>query len=295
MVITGTGTDQVLYRVACRRATKLINASRRAHLASLVESSDTNLRQLWTTVNGLLHPPLPATDFPPDWSQSVADFFMAKVTNIKQQAAALTSQLTSDPLPSSVPVDTQLNTLSPVTAEEVRRLLSKTADKSSALDVIPTWLLKRHSDTLSQLIAELANISFKTGTFQTEFKFALVTPILKKPSFSTDNTGSYHPISNLNSISKILEMLVLARITSHISRSACENVDSCQSAYVPRRSTETSLLRAVHALNDRSRPHSSSALTSRPHSIALITRFFCVDWKPTSGWEAARCRGSTHF
>jgi len=95
---------------------------------------------LWTTVNGLLHTSPPATDFPPDWSQSLADFFMAKVTNIKQQAAAGASQLTSDPLPYSVPVDTQLNKLFPVTAEEVARLLSKTADKSSALDVIPSCL-----------------------------------------------------------------------------------------------------------------------------------------------------------
>jgi len=85
MVITGTRNDQVLYRVTCRRATNLINASRTAHLASLVESSDTNHRQLWTTVNGLLHPSPPATDFPPDCYQSVADFFMVKFTNINNR------------------------------------------------------------------------------------------------------------------------------------------------------------------------------------------------------------------
>jgi len=77
----------------------------------------------------------------------------------------------------------------------------------------------------------------------------------------------------LNSISKILYRLVLARIASHLSRSACENVDSHQSAYVPRRSKETSLLRVfddLHALNDRG----SAALLI---SLDLSAAFDCID------------------
>ena len=273
MATTGSKSDQVQYRIACRRATRLVNTSRTAHLASLVENSENNLRQLWTTVNRLLHPPPHATEFPSDWSQTVADFFVSKVSTIKQQAAALAPQLTPDMSPPPAPVNTQLNELTLVTADEVAHILAKTADKSSALDVIPTWLLKKLSATLSPLIAELANISFKTGSFPTEFKSAQVTPILKKASLPTDDPASYRPISNLNSISKILEKLFLARISSHLCRNASNNVDSHQSAYMPRRSTETSLLRVfddLHALNDQG---SASLIIS----LDLSAAFDCID------------------
>jgi len=74
----------------------------------------------------------------------------------------------------------QLADLRLVLSDEVTRILARTAYKSSAQDVIPTWLLKKLTGTMSPLITELVNISFKAGVFPTEFKTAQVTPILKK-------------------------------------------------------------------------------------------------------------------
>jgi len=152
------------------------------------------------------------------------------------------------------------------------------ADKSSTQDVIPTWLLKKLTCTISPLISELANISFKPRVFPMEFKTAQVTPILKKVGLPTDDPASYRPISNLNSISKILEKLALARITSHLKQPKYVNVDSHQSAYVNGRSTETSLLRLhddLHRMNDRG---SAALLVSLDLSAAfdcqiLLDRF----------------------
>jgi len=155
---------------------------------------------------------------------------------------------------SNAPVNTQLEEFSPVTTDETRLLLARMAGKSSSLDVIPTWLLKKLTNSISPLIAELANITFKTGVFPAEFKTAQVTPILKKACLPTDDPASYCPISNLNTISKILERLLLSRVSSHLSCTDYGNVDSRQSAYVPGRSAETSLLRVfddLHELNDQ--------------------------------------------
>jgi len=108
MVRTGTKVDQVLYRVTCCRATRLRNASRTVHMATLVENSEKSLRQIWKTVNGLLHPPPVVAESPLDWSQVLADYFIAKVSNIRQRAATLASQLAPDAPSSNAPVNTRL-------------------------------------------------------------------------------------------------------------------------------------------------------------------------------------------
>ena len=48
---------------------------------------------------------------------------------------------------------------------------------------------------------------------------AQVTPLLKKDGMDPESVSSYRPISNLNTISKILEKLFMARLKPHISRS----------------------------------------------------------------------------
>ena len=71
----------------------------------------------------------------------------------------------------------------------------------------------------------------------------MVNPLLKKPSLSPDDMTNYHPISNLNFISKILERIVAKRIHAHMVSSSLYL--PFQSAYRKYHSTETALL-AVH-------------------------------------------------
>jgi len=138
-----------------------------------------------------------------------------------------------------------------------------------------TWLLKTLTNSLSPLIAELANITFKTGVFPTEFKTAQVTLILKKKAgLPINSPASYPPpISNLNAISTILERLKLACISSHLSGFDDGGVDSRQSAYVPGRSTETSLLRVFDDLHEPNEWSSATILISLDFTVA----FDCID------------------
>ena len=88
--------------------------------------------------------------------------------------------------------------------------------KSSPLDYIPTSLLKSCADTFSILISHLANLSFTQATFPSKFKLALISPLLKKPGLPKSDLANFRPISNLNTIGKILERLALSRIFPHI-------------------------------------------------------------------------------
>jgi len=110
------------------------------------------------------HPPRVVAESPPYWSQVFADYFIAKVSNIKLRAATLASQLVPDAPSSNALVNSRLEEFPPVTTDEVRLLLGRTADKSSSLDVIPTWLLKKLTTSIPPRIAELTNITFRTCT-----------------------------------------------------------------------------------------------------------------------------------
>ena len=80
----------------------------------------------------------------------------------------------------------------------------------------PTSLLKSCADTFSILISHLANLSFTQATFPSKFKLALISPLLKKPGLPKSDLANFRPISNLNTIGKILERLALSRIFPHI-------------------------------------------------------------------------------
>ena len=145
---------------------------------------------------------------------------------LRQIPADLLSTL-SDPPHTGQTIDS----LPPVTSSEVLKLLCSSPPKSSCMDIIPTSLLLRCSDSFSEIInAHLANLSFTAGKFPGRFKTASVTPLLKNSHLDESQPASYRPISNLNFISKVLERLFLQRIQPPIL--ASPNYNQHQSAPV---------------------------------------------------------------
>jgi len=144
--------------------------------------------------------------------------FINKVRNIKSTiSAALAGQL-FDPLSSDRRCSgDSMSEFTPVTEMEVVRLLRSMPSKSSPLDFIPTSLIKSCSGTFSHVIARLANLSFEPSIFPVKFKTTQVTPLLKKHGLDDSDPADYRPISNLNTISKLLGWLMLAWVVPHVS------------------------------------------------------------------------------
>jgi hypothetical protein len=80
----------------------------------------------------------------------------------------------------------------------------------------------------------------QAGCFPKGFKTAQVLPLLKKPSLDPANFANFRPISNLSTISKVVERLALRRLGPYLTGSPRFNL--MQSAYRPGHSTETALL-----------------------------------------------------
>ena len=147
------------------------------------------------------------------------------------------------------------------------RILSSLPPKSSPVDYIPTSLLKTCSTVFSELISILANLSFSQGSFPTKFKFAAVSPLLKKTGLDADDPSNFRPISNLNNISKILERLFLTRLLPHVT--ASPNFNQLQSAYRQHHSTETALLATLDNIYRSSDNGKPSVLISLDLSAAF--------------------------
>jgi len=112
--------------------------------------------------------------------------------------------------------------------------------KTSPLDVLPCSLLKNCADVFTPVITRLANMSLQAGTFPARYKFAQVLPLLKKAGLNRSSPINYRPISNLSTVSKVLERLVQARLRPHLMSST--NFSQFQSAYRQGHCTETALL-----------------------------------------------------
>ena len=108
-----------------------------------------------------------------------------------------------------------LSQLSPTTAGEVRKVLTTTRLKLSPTDVLPTSLL-RSSHVFTPVITHIANLSFVECRFPAAFKTAQVLLLLKKPGLDKEQRSSYPPISNLTTVEKMIERLVLVRLRPHL-------------------------------------------------------------------------------
>ena len=71
----------------------------------------------------------------------------------------------------------------PVTTIEVHKLILSTPNKSCDLDPIPTTLVKQCCAELLPIITNTINGSLMSGVFPSDYKVALVRPIIKKSNY----------------------------------------------------------------------------------------------------------------
>lgn len=271
---TRVESDRVAFRLASRRANKLINRSRSDYFRSQLTSS-TDSKTKWQTVKKLLHSGTNnnsnccSDSDTQSLCNTFADYFHSKIANLNRTVATVanTAPLSSysDP-PLTGPKLCSVPVFQP---SDVLKLLACLKSSTSNQDFLPTSLLKSCPAVFSEIICHLANLSFATGVFPSQFKSASVTPLLKKPHLDPSCLSNYRPISHLNTISKILERLLLSVLQPHVT--ACSSFNPLQSAYRPFHSTETALLHTLNHIYEAADSGNATLLVSLDLSAAFDT------------------------
>ena len=106
--------------------------------------------------------------------------------------------------------------LTPVTIEEVSRVIGNLKNSASGLNKISTHLLKLTKDIISPPLAELINYSFFSGQFPDTLKIACVTPIFK--AGDKEEINNYRPISVLPIFAKVMEKCMYQKVINFLSK-----------------------------------------------------------------------------
>ena len=99
--------------------------------------------------------------------------------------------------------------------------------------------MKKIAPALSIYLTTIFKNSLNYGTVPINFKHALISPILNKNNLDKNSLCNYRPISQLSTISKILEKVVFKQLIHYLEINNI--IDPFQSAYRPNHSTETCL------------------------------------------------------
>ena len=125
----------------------------------------------------------------------------------------------------------------------MRRLIMKSLIKSCSLDPLPTFFLQEQIDSMLPFITRMINASLRQGRLPDTQKYAIVTPLLKKPGLDVNDMANYRSVSNLTFLSKVIEWIVAQQLNDYLA--ANNLLTGKQSAYKSFHSTETTTLRVL--------------------------------------------------
>ena len=125
-----------------------------------------------------------------------------------------------------------------ISADQLKRFIMDAKTTDCCLDPFPTKLIKQFIDILLPVILKVVNLSLSTGHFPSNWKEALIIPLLKKYGLELVNK-SYRPVSNLQFVSKITEKAALSGFKLHLNENKL--LPGYQSAYREDYSTEMAL------------------------------------------------------
>ena len=173
-------------------------------------------------------------------------FFSNKVKNIRENfhfdASPVINEISeSEENMTDVP-GSELHTFQLATINELREILSSMTLKTSFDDPLPASLYKSSVEILLPYILDLVNLSLSSGDMS-GLKESTISPILKKISLDSDVKINFRPIFNLQFLSKLIEKVVLKRLTDHMDRNNLKC--NSQFGYKKGHSTESMVLQIV--------------------------------------------------
>ena len=226
-----------------------MNGARCEYYTNLIAENSSNQRNLFRTTKSLLcepsEVPFPKDIAPDDLAKDFGNFFMQKIDKINQLIDMQSSSEMSkagekgcaDSYTYAGVTFANFKTLS---QEQVSELIKKAAKKSCLLDPMPTLVVLDVLDVLLPVITNMINLSLESGVFVSDWKEALLKPLLKKCGLDIA-FNNFRLVSNLPYVSKLLEKAAANQLIDHMTTNYLHM--PLQSAYKQNHSTESALLK----------------------------------------------------
>ena len=241
-----TRLSRLQFNEACVNSAIVIDKERNRFYHQKLDSVVGNSRETFKVINHLLDKQYSSNVFPngPDdvvIAENLKDFFSEKVNNIYQEIKSDCVKYQETKSEDSNEPTTQFSLFNCLTENDVATILKNMPNKTCSLDPIPMWLMKACLPELISMITYIINSSLGSGFFPTNLKNASVRPTLKKQNIDSDNLSSYRPISNLSSLSKLIEKCVHLQLVEYLDN---ENLFSkFQSGYRKNHSCESAIVK----------------------------------------------------
>ena len=246
-VLTSVYTE---WKEASKVSIKTLEDARSKYYQAEFKRLQGNAKGMYSVVNGLLGiekspTTLPSDKEPSQLAPEFNEYFKSKVTKIYQQ---IESQ--SIPPPAVTPQPdkptTKFTAFSPVSDEDLLKMIREMNRKHCQLDPMPTSLIMECLPELLPSISKIVNDSLLTGIFPQSFKEAIIRPSFKGKELDPEDLSSYRPVSNLSFISKVVEKAVSIQLVDYLENNGL--FPSHQSAYRKFHSCETATLKIVNDL-----------------------------------------------
>ena len=271
-----TGKLTYLYnswKTASKSASKIINCTRTTYYLNRLEILADDGKATYEIVNKLLDnekipSTLPSTDPPDVLVTKFNEFFRNKVLKIYED---IENQATLDETPPCTPTtshspdssssevpsapfrplpsssgqnECEFDNFKSLSDDELLKIIRGMGKKTCSLDPMPSSMISSCLLELLPTISEIVNGSLRNGVFPDAFKEAVIRPSYKGKGLSSDDLGSYRPISNLPFVSKIIEKCVAIQLTEYLEKNKL--LSGVQSAYRKFHSCETATLKILN-------------------------------------------------
>ena len=241
-----SNADKYLYKQNCHAYYRHLRISVLNHNKKLISDTNGDQKKLHSIANKLLgnsiKPKYPDSTSNKELADSFMKFFIEKVKLIREDLPVNSNHNHTPTLYSSgtnsPPI---LSSFEPATETEITELIKSMPSKQCKLDPVPTWVLKKHLNSLVPVITEIVNQSLMSGVVHPSLKSAVIRPILKSPTLDHNKFENFRPVSNLPFLAKVLEKVVYNRLNTHLETN--QLLPCNQSAYKKCHSTETAILK----------------------------------------------------
>ena len=174
-----------------------LNTKKKMVLKEQIAECASDSKKLHALISNLTTKPNPTPWPKHNDKESLADdfvdHFQDKILQIRKWFEGIPAH--EEPTDYSVP---QLRKFTPLTVKEVTLIIKQMRTRSCELDDIPTDILKLMLPWVIKLITKIVNMFLEEGVFCTNWKMAVVRPLLKKLGLELIKPN-YRPWSNLHS------------------------------------------------------------------------------------------------